>query len=1479
MLSERSPEPRTASDRAPSGVRSAAEQRLSDCVLNHPYTVELPMRSFRARLALLILPMLLSACATSLPSEESVASTESALVTTENACVPQQLDELLKWSTPNARDEACDGVWSYFRYNQCSVTSSLCGMQCPAYSSCRNWSFGRDSVDQKITRTKGMMLIPRKCTKRCVRKVLGICVDYEQTCQVDSTFARNKCAELAEDYRSFYYNHGNYIGSYVESTWVTNYEAQNDTYKATCNYRLSVPQANQRVDSLCGCASSYVPRTCLLYHEQCGKYRVTTDLGQTYAQADALVGTHPGDLSWDEIEGLSGADLVCTTCESLPLPATVTSAGAAEQVRAKFECLVNRHALAPASASPFTYRNLLLLYERWGALLLPEQRAALRQLYHGFSSLPDVNACGPDLNVPTIPSSCPGSDAGHLLSELRRCERLTANHVSDAMRSLELASCTAVLDLLSGSPQCQGGDYAGLMADAVAQLLEAQLPLLSADPSGLGTLSRQLSLINAWYRSATAAAARPSDETLERVLTVFRLELEEHHGSLDVLQPALGASADVIQTALGTAELNARALDQNLLTVLFTPSGGVLPLSSVPLAYVAGDALISLGKRLDDLASYHDFACSFRECSPSTVDTPVLYGFRALAAMDDQARFSAALSSSSAHALNGYRTILQLMLASHAKLAQALQDPYAAQTSLVRLLANAKARYGNFEQEGRFRGMKSDLLHAGLTASERESVIAVVRQQAALLRSTTDQYDSTLQGLFSSVMGQIDAASSEARAQGEIELMAKQVDDLGRDLAGLQQNTAAHEQRFSRSMIEHSIRDQMSETSFFQLGEAQRFDLNGRSGMYNFSTDPNHTFAVSDIDVGAVPNLAAGQMLLIETSGEYAPTCALRRLSGNILPPRGSSPVAVNLAGAYTGPEGFTVTFSNGSYNAESSSSSETTTAGFKTEMCAGGSAPGISAQSCAYVGKEWSWSDSETDGEETRTSASFMAGLRLKTTPFPNHAAGALLIVLTHPTTGAIQDVRAVHSPQTAIFLPAATTAYLVVNDEHNPSLCANGDTSRTLVVKATPMVSGSGAAQLLSQAMSAVLAHVRARQTQFLAQGRILPAELEEIRIAAINSLSGTLDIESLPPVLLDIFQEFLMAEIANVQRHVEILTVERQRNLLLTQIRSFHKVLVNTQANLHLARQLPQRLLRRLSARVLEQNISSLQTVVEEYLEPVLELWYPRVFELYGNAPQIYSLLNLGLDSGLEDAALGVHQLVEGALQTLAVAQLGYKGSGSTLPLVAVSFVKPGTEEFHPITGQRQLSNLRKADEGRAADLWDAIEGRTSAQIQIRPEDIYGFGANRTDFTLSCAEHVPVVYKLAGYFSGYAEDIDGELNALSRSFDAFPSSGQPYAGERGLLPYQLVNDVWQRMEVPILYGTFTNIVPVFHEDFDVAAQRPVGLSPFGQFELDFAGFEGIENNGGVTGLTGKVEFILLMQVDSRPEGHNLPWVSTCY
>jgi hypothetical protein len=123
---------------------------------------------------------------------------------------------------------------------------------------------------------------------------------------------------------------------------------------------------------------------------------------------------------------------------------------------------------------------------------------------------------------------------------------------------------------------------------------------------------------------------------------------------------------------------------------------------------------------------------------------------------------------------------------------------------------------------------------------------------------------------------------------------------------------------------------------------------------------------------------------------------------------------------AETGPEGYWVSLSNGSFTSHSTTDSTDTrkSIGASIRACATATtgAPEsrlrFAIEACIHASIDRIWSDATADsnGVEARTSASFASGVRLPATPFPEAPAGSLLAVVTrggHP--GEILDVRVV--------------------------------------------------------------------------------------------------------------------------------------------------------------------------------------------------------------------------------------------------------------------------------------------------------------------------------------------------------------------------------------------------------------------------------------------------------------------------------------
>ena len=183
---------------------------------------------------------------------------------------------------------------------------------------------------------------------------------------------------------------------------------------------------------------------------------------------------------------------------------------------------------------------------------------------------------------------------------------------------------------------------------------------------------------------------------------------------------------------------------------------------------------------------------------------------------------------------------------------------------------------------------------------------------------------------------------------------------------------------------------------------------------------------------------------------------------------------------------------------------------------------------------------------------------------------------------------------------------------------------------------------------------------------------------------------------------------------------------------------------------------------------------------------------------------------------------------------------------------------------------------ADEARSRLVWDAIDGHTTASFQITPEDFYTI--NGGDAVLSCNEVVPVIKTMGLYVTRPGGDLSNQvLNGLGRWFSGLAGQTQSFVGLDGPRIYQLANAVWQHYEVPVRYGESEAALTTF-----LAASRqtrPVGLSPTGQFDLDFSILDTLSPSGlAPDDPTPATAVSLVLEIDSRAVASRPTWVNRC-
>lgn len=1460
------------------------------------------------RLSSVVLALALSACSADVGGDSDLAvDAASRALTTADADVPADPacdPSTITWSSPDSTTEACRGPWEYERYPECRIRHESCGDKyCPAWKTCAHWSFGA-----QIQEWSHRDFFPRNAPLSCSRG----------HCSIDISAAHAICLNEAQTYIAPMLadpDTPTHLKSYIKVVSAS-YTVVGTT-QMRCSWTVQYPVPGVGTGEVCEdvngarCSVDEVYPECDYRGPECGpSTRVASAPGLSY---DALVAGDPTGAYGETGDRAPR----CSSAEHVPMDTP-------GDVRAKYELLRESWDRLPDSRPTFA-RNLRQLYELRGHELLPEQREFVRELYRDF---PLPLACGVPADSPIDPECSikySEIDFAEIDATLTRCARLASGHVPTALHALELSSCTDALEgELIRTLRCSGPEVRAALRQSVTTMVARSLSLIdrpqAEQTDGLGTLERQLHLMNRWddALSASYLADDPELVSEHRAIRSEVLGRFWRHAQTQraVLSDLAIANIDV-QEALEEATERGLTLDRDVLVAAHTPitalpavtSGGQVvepeividgpPLRGSLLLIVTGDALTGLNVRLDDLGAFHDFACQFAGCD-GTAPTQLARYYAALAALDQADPLAAALAALPAgETLDGWRNAFDAIHAGHATFAQALTeanlelpittaDPLEVEPEALaigRIVLSAKQRIAAFSSTGMLEPTERRTLFAGVDDRQRNLVIQTVQQAMDRLEDDAQEYEGDLSTIVSGVLSEVGTAQALDRIRGERLRIARAIDLAVNDIAGLQASASAEDVRFGTlAAAVTGLDGALDSGQFVPVGNTLHFSLDGTAALYEGGTPHVDTISAEMVQADA------GEMVGIATTGAWSPVCALRGAEVQIAEGVTGS---FNPNGTVIGPEGFTVVVSNNETHAASASFQDTTTdtrtIGVSAKACVGGwFAYVVQTEACVHGDVSRSWSEQSTDSWSddlsTSTSSQFVSGLRLKGTPVPTLPAGALLVVemprgVTSPLQ--IRDIHVVRAPYTSILVSQDADLYLVANDKN----CGvHRDDQHELNVQVRRFQSEIGIATAVVEEMQETLASVRALEPILVAQGSILPSQLGALRSEAVHSLNAATGVpySSLPSPLSGMFEAFLDREMVRLERAVQIAALERNIDSMALELELLRQEELLVAQQGRLAQLVPGWTLRNLDGERLRDSAQDLVTLSRRHLYPVLDLWYPEALDDLDVSTAAAPLLAAGPQTRTIDLVSHVRSVLDATLSSLSLALPGYKDSPHR-PLVAASFMHPDVVPgpFTPV------STLPKADVQRASVLWADVEDAQTSRITLRPEDVYSLygGAGGQ---LACTEAVPVIQRMALFVvrPGFATDIQ-DLNDEQRWLTGRASVTQPFAEEEGPVLYTLGNARWQPFQIPILYGTYTGALSTFVDrvlgsSSTVLPEGPAGLSPFGEIEINFEGLEdlrgGMLGDGITTPGSEATELVLVMQVDSRSTAQPLSWVPQC-
>ncbi|WP_218920926.1 hypothetical protein [Melittangium boletus] len=1259
--------------------------------------------------------------------------------------------------------------------------------------------------------------------------------------------------------------------------------------------------------------------------------------------------------AWNSLNGivlpLELKSTHCLTCEHLSNP------------QDKFQCLwtqLNRlnslglSAAARGALEGQLVHHLKLLFETRSDALSIQQRDQVTTLYMSKSTL--TSQCGSAWTAP-VTASC--LVPGYVKETFAMCEKMRFEHVPTTVLPTIFDTCFSttanyVADLALSS--CSSADVdlyreayldvsMGILMKYVGRL---STPLGNSEAEDLARsdeLHGKLKVIQTWYTPARAQVFPPS--VPDDALTIRINELFKHFWNIVYIDAEIGqtitggttseqdAQAEAIR--LGILDRGLRAERQVLRATFASASNPAPPLTGDLVLYVMGDALEGVRRRLEDVTLLHDMSCRFMSCTSLRSKTRQLWGL--LGSMHDPDALDAELSAISqmlsAERLDekwvGVFTNIRDrhgIFQSAAKVALGLGNaPYdkdawftrspdalpATATAFTSLLKTARARVAGYDTNALFVLSDAHRLEVGLDAQKQVNINTQVDVQVAAIRARRDAYKFDRKSLVEGLLSQLASQQDLTNISAQTDVLYAQTVNLSKDLDGLRGSQAIDDVRHGGFMkgfellnagVASEGRDVVKVERSLSISAAHA-TYNGLGGVSNLAT-----VVVPSSGLPFKLDAQEGDIVNIQVSGEWSPTCALSQTTGF----NGSKvkPVTENLTAAMTGPEGFTVTTAEGNYYAEGI---QTVTANGKYEnwtasakVCAGLSFAkpiavisellGFSAKAEACggfdMGDTWNKTDSNTNGEgsESRSTLTLSRGLRAKRTPFPNQPAGSLLLVRTShqaapsPSSipaSSILSVQVVRAPNTSVLVDNASDLYFVVNDLSDPS-CGTVNPS-ALTLKVAHLQSEATAARNIFRAMASAEKMLRDDAEMYVAQGRLLPSQAMLLRNTAYNQVYAqcVLDcpagqscacsnLSTYSESLRNLFETWLAYDIVAIEREVELVNIERQMRSLNLELKALAKNYTLAQGKSRLLALEPIWALRNLDGSALRGELGKLNDIMTRLVEPVMKLRHHELKMSFVDADKAklkaltdYNPLSsdlVDLSSKAADAAEMINTHLKNERD---------RGPTKTVSEIIVSI---------PRVDKGAFSEFSTVSSEMATAVWSQILAGKDPVITLNPAHIYQPGGG--PLVLGCTQSAPIINTMAFYL---VHNSSNSYLPFSLSTTFSPEMTFPTTAD--LYEYSFVRPDYLAPTVQMILGFPEDVLSSLHTYWqNSGTQVATGLSPFSSIHLDLRSFRSRypNNPDGSLGSTNPLyqadELLIAFRVEPRQEapGAKLPGVPGC-
>ena len=1232
---------------------------------------------------------------------------------------------------------------------------------------------------------------------------------------------------------------------------------------------------------------------------QCG-----IDLQNPYLSAAGLTlsAAQAADRYWQTGNCASGEDIADDT------PAAASAK--ARTLLARYNGQDARTAKFLAAVKPGIAAELVRIFELHGDAFDADTRAAILAFYADPTVIQTTCGQNPD---PGFSASCTGyAQSKNILGPMRACRRLLSLHVPGALRRIMADSCSSLAQLVpaSDTDPCapEARTRLGSLASDFLHRLFDEITVDATDgtlaPERWSGIDVALASLGSFYRAATVAWDEVQAGTqLSGALRYFWSAVYGKAFPLPSTFPAGTDGSDQARQQLAGLSGSHFAADR---AVLVTALANPAPLTGAPLFDVISDGLGGAARRLAEEARYYDFACRFEGCvgkKSEATDMVALLGKvltrseldTALGATTVRAEWLRVFRAMDDHydlLVSSLADILHTTTADPSTLLSG--DPPARAAALASLVRRARVASTNYANTGLFDPRAAGVLRTGLGDDKRVAVTAEFETQRTNLRARLQGYTAARGDFANTLLDALRTDAGRARAQAEIAVLDQEILARSQDAKALQDMDSSSQRDLADFMA--SVLAEVQKPGWPQgyaynpINFAFNVSALDSRATHNFvsvgtpdlPTDVSKTAILTDRNNPASPvwkrTVAPGDILqLTLTGGQWAPTCALREMRDAHDPFTWD-----DTTNALTGPEGYGVTVDNGKAKLSNVTDGweinrrDTSSACGTLGLGYLGSSIGDTMCRSYEIGEQFGMSTSNQDS--TNVTAHFAQGLRSKQAPFPALPAGALILVEVTPDAQGqphFHDMSVVRSHSTFTF-DQAGDVYLIVNDR---SECHDVNDS-ALSFQGTHAQSAERAAQQVATAMSAALGEIRSRRAAIIQTGSLSAADLDQIRRDAyasfFTSCGPNCTIDQFPPVIGALWEKWLAAELASLDRQVRILNLNREMDQLVLRREAQLVDIVAAQDQSRLQELMNMWQLRDLAQSEVRDTAQFVFEEAIEYVYPMLQLRYPTALAVIQNEASLETVRTADWTRPLEDLIANMLSAADVVGTRLSQAQLDATNRPTAM---AVYFPKPnagsGGGPFAPTASGMHWVTASPTLLDRVWESYQLPDGTTdyrlrrTATFEIAPEDVYKNG----DGQLFCFEATPIVRRMAVYALNNGDARNGAWNTTTskrRAMHLLPEG--LYTHEIGGLRYRIGTAGWLDYGVRILAGVEDTVFADFgaYASAEVAA---AGLSPFNSFTIDFDTY--LDDGELLTVTTG---VLVLFDVDARGATAPLGWLDAC-